>query len=88
MHRVHTDRVVSVTLTAENFAIMKTEEGTSTDEGRERGIATGDIAVTNLDGGNPGLVSERSGRILDQAPSHPTTISNPVASGWFSKINV
>ena len=74
MHRVHTDRVVSVTLAAENFAIMKTEEGTSTDEGRERGITTGDIAVTNLDGGNPGIM--RLSLRKEWADFRPSTVAS------------
>jgi hypothetical protein len=46
-------------LTAENFGIVKTKEGTSTDEGREGAIAIGDVAVTNLDGGNSRIMRLR-----------------------------
>lgn len=43
LHGINTDRVVSVALTAENFAVMETEEDAGAESGEE-GIKGGDVA--------------------------------------------
>ena len=63
-----------------------TGEGTSTHEGGDNGIASWNFKAAEIPE-KRGLVSETSEGILDQAPSHPIAISNPVASGFFLNIN-
>ena len=53
---------------------MKTEEGAYTDEGREGWVATGYVAVTNLDGGNSGIMRLRLGN--EWADFRPSTVAS------------